>query len=305
MAIPLLMFALALSVIVGAVACWKVRANVVARDAVFARRWPRDEPHDQLPIRWELKPDPAPPEWRVPNSRRDVLPGPQLTELDHPAFQNPIIRGPLMGIPADSEMLDQKNHERIGNAKLTRSPAALGKLGKYSLNVQSPLLDGKWQFWQLGLANNYARRIRRLYGLANMPIDPHWQARYNAARQAAADAYSQPRGFVLDRDEELRAWFGRSPDFHPRLQRFCSIDPDAVRSQNVERLLSQIDGRPPPGPPYENSVPKRMTLTFLSMYRAQLTLLQQTPVLDPTQMAKMQDLKQKIEIPEAFLATLN
>jgi hypothetical protein len=281
-----------------------VRANVVARDAVFARRWPRDEPHDQLLIPWELKSDPLPPEWRVPNSRRDVLPGAQLAELDHPAFQNPIIRGPLMGIPADSEMLDQKNHLRIGNAKLTRSPAALGKLGNYSLNVQTPLLDGKWQFWQLGLAHNYARRIRRLYGLANLPIDPHWQARYNAARQAAQEAYAQPRGFVLDRDEELRAWFGRYHEFHPPIERFCSTDAESVRREQVERLLTRIDGQSRQH--FQSAgVPEQMTRRFLTMYEQQLDQLQKTPVLDPRQMPRMQDLQAKIETLKLFLATLN
>jgi hypothetical protein len=322
MAIPLLIFALALSVIMGAVACWKVRANVVARDAIFARRWPRDEPHDQLYFEWRLEPDPDPPEWRVSSSDRDVLDGRLITELDHPAFQNPIIRGPLMGIPADSKMLDQKNHQRVGNAKLTRSPAALGKLGKYSLNVQAPLLDGKWQFWQLGLASNNARRIRRLYGLANMPIEPHWQARYNEARQEAAAAYADPRGFVLDRDEEFRDWYGFSPDFHPRLrplnQRpppplppplypFCSTDSDFVYQEHVGRLLPRIDSVPRPLQPGFDppGVAEVMTRAFIRMYEAQLDRLQKTPVLDPTQMPKMQDLQAKIETLKLFLATLN
>ena len=35
LAIPLLLFVVALSVIFGAVACWKVRGEVVARDAIL------------------------------------------------------------------------------------------------------------------------------------------------------------------------------------------------------------------------------------------------------------------------------
>jgi hypothetical protein len=283
MAIPLLMFALALSVIIGAVACWKVRAQVVARDAIFGRRWPRNEPVDPLA-----------PEWRVANAVRSTLQGPQVAELDHPVFQNPLIRGPWPGIPVDSEMLDHKNHERVGNATLIRSPAALGKLGKYSLNVETPLLDGKWQYWQLGYTSNYARRLRRLYDLLNLPATQGWKDRYSRAAQNTAAAYAEPAGFVLDRDDEFAEWYGRSPDFHPRLPLFCTTDADFVRERYVEPHIPRID----------RGVPIRLATSFLRMYRAQLRQLELTPQLDPRQAAKMHDLKQKIEILERFLDTL-
>src|SRR5262245_38123900 len=156
--VPLLLFAVALSVIFGAVTCWKVRGEVAARDAVFSSRWPRS---GALP---------RSPEWRVFNSSRGVQGGPELTVLNDPVFQNPLIRGPMpAGIAVDSEMLDPKNHARIGDSHLTRDPPALGKLGPYSIDVQQPLLDGKWQFRQLGYSSNGSRRLRQLYDLLNVP----------------------------------------------------------------------------------------------------------------------------------------
>src|SRR5262245_13439660 len=94
LAIPILMFVLALSVIFGAVTCWKIRGEVAARDAVFSSRWPR-------------RGAAAGPEWRVPRSRSGAYRGADLAELDHPVFQNPLIRGPLPnGIAVNDEMLD-------------------------------------------------------------------------------------------------------------------------------------------------------------------------------------------------------
>lgn len=294
MAIPILMFGLALSVIIGAVACWKVRANVVARDAIFSRRWPRNEPDD-----------PMPPEWRVTRATRNHVRGPDLAELNHPVFQNPLIRGPLPGIGVNDEMLDPQNHQRIGNAALTRSPAALRKLGDYSLNVTTPLLDGKWQFWQLGYGTNYDRRLRRLYDLLNLPAAQNWKSRYQEAVQETAAAYAQPAGFVLDRDEELREWYLRYQDFHPRVPRFCTTDADVVRLQIVEPHLSRIDGRPHQNVRPHSSVPWRMSQRFLDMYEAQLDLLKLIPAPTAAQLAKMQELAQKIEILKAFQQTLN
>jgi hypothetical protein len=284
MAIPILMFGLALSVIIGTVACWKVRAQIVARDAIFSRRWQRDG-----------APDPQPPEWRVANATRGDRAGAQLTELDHPVFQNPLIRGPLPGISVDNEMFDPKNYARIGTARLTRSPPALAKLGPFSLNVQEPLLDGKWQYLQLGYPSNGSRRIRLLYDLLNIAAALDEKAQYDQARQQTIAVYQRPEMAVLDRDDELLAWYGRLFDFHPRLPLFCSLDTNIVRERYVEPHLSRVA-----------LVPRTMTDRFLALYRSQLNSLPQPPQpLSPAQQAQKAELERKIRILEAFLDTLN
>lgn len=298
LAIPLLMFAVALCVIIGAVACWKVRAEVQGRDAIFSRRYGRGGAVDPQPV-----------EWRVATAVRGDRGGRAMTELDHAVFQNPLIRGPLPNaIGVDNEMLDPTNHARVGYAQLTRDPPALGKLGPYSLNVEQPLLDGKWQYWQLGIGNNTSRRVRRLYDLLNVPAAQDEKARYQQAMQQTTAIYMRREMEVLDRDDEFYAWRGSSPDFHPRLPRFCSLDVMDARQRYVERHIPRIDSQPrPSNPNYDPpGVPHRMASAFLGMYRQQLRVLENTPPpLSSAQQAQMAELQRKIAILEDFLASLN
>jgi hypothetical protein len=179
-------------------------------------------------------------------------------------------------------------------------------LGSYSLNVQDFLVDGKWQFWQLGYGSNTSRRMRRLYDVLNIAAASGAKSQYLQAQQQTISVYMQPPFFVLDRDDEFLAWYGSSPDFHPRLGIPCTLDVDLAQL-SVQRFLPQIDGQPRAAsgrrPP--SSVPKSMTNAFLAMYRQQLQVLQNTPPpLTPQQQAQAA-LKQKIQILNDFLATLN
>jgi len=233
--------------------------------------------------------------------------GPPLPELNSPVFQNPIIRGPLPGIRVDSQMLDPTLHARVGTAQLTRAPPTLKRLGTYSLNVQDFLIDGKWQFWQLGYGSNTSRRMRRLYDVLNIAAASGQKSQYLQAQQQTIAVYMQPPFFVLDRDDEFLAWYGSSRDFHPRLGIPCTLDVDLAQL-SVERFLPRIDGqaRPASGRSRPSSVPKTMTSAFLAMYRQQLQVLQNTPPpLTPQQQAQIAALKQKIQILNDFLTTLN
>src|SRR5262245_45242215 len=99
LAIPILMFVVGLSVVFGAVACWKVRAQAAARDAIWSHRWPRGEP-------WGHDLDPRAREWPTPASWGNEF-GPPLAALDHAAFQEPVVHGPLPGnIAVNSDLLD-------------------------------------------------------------------------------------------------------------------------------------------------------------------------------------------------------
>jgi hypothetical protein len=291
MAIPLVLFVVALSVIMGTVSCWKIRAQGVARDAIFSRRWPRGGPFD-----------PQESEWRVANAVRGDQPGPALPELDSPVFQNPILRGPLPGISVNSQMFDPTSRARIGNAQLTRAVPTLKRLGNYSLNVQQFLVDGKWQYWQLGYTSNTSRRLRQLYDLLNLPAAASAKVKYQQAQQQTVFVYMQPALFVLDRDDELTAWYGQPRDFHPRLSRACALDANLLQQQTVPRLLSAIDGQPRlPGQGKPRGVPETMARTFLSMYQQQLQILQN----GQGNQAQIAALKQKIQVLQDFLNTLN
>ncbi|HEX5103505.1 MAG TPA: hypothetical protein VFV87_06820, partial [Pirellulaceae bacterium] len=218
LAIPLLLFVLALSVIFGTVACWRVRGQSVARDAIWSHRWPRTEP-------WGVDHDPRPLEWPSPAVINNNA-GPPLGSLDHGAFQHPVIRGPLPGnIVVNDRLFDPTLGLRRGHAEIVRTPPMLGTLGDYRLDLEHQLFDGKWQFRQMGVGSNTNRRIPVIYpNLLDLPQTGGLKAQYQQAIQAIVSSPLKPDLAVLDRDAEIYAWYGYYPDFHPRFQRFCSLD---------------------------------------------------------------------------------
>jgi len=296
LAIPLLLFVLALSVIFGAVTCWKVRAGWVARDAIFARRWPRGGMQD-----------PSPPEWRVPNTYQPHSAGPPLASLDHAAFHEPVIRGPLPNnLVVNDRLFDSTLGHRIGHAELDRAPPMLATLGDYHLEVEHPLLDGKWQYGQMGIGSNRNRRIPVIYpNLLNPSQTTALRAQYQQAIQAVVGAPFRPDLAVLDRDAEIYDWYGHYHDFHPRFPRFCGLDPQPVWDDYLPDHIERIDGTPPPGqnPRRPFGVPADLTRFFLQMYRQQLFVLQNS--VPPGPPGKIAELQQKIEILEDYLAYLS
>src|SRR5262249_29186907 len=139
------------------------------------------------------------------------------------------------------------------------------------------LLDGKWQYWQLGYAGNGSRRLRQLYDLLNLPAAAAAKAQYQQAQQQTVSIYMQPPLFVLDRDNEFISWYGSAPEFQPRFQQFCGLEANLVQQQNVPRLLSLIDGQQRVRGRKPSGVPESMTRAFLSLYQSQLQALQNSP----------------------------
>jgi hypothetical protein len=298
LAIPLLLFVLALSVIFGTVTCWKIRGETAARDAIWGHRWPRGEPPG-----WDR--DPRAREWPLPATFSHYGGG-RLTALDHGAFRHPVIRGPLpSGLAVDDRVFDPTLGLRIGQAGIDRAPPMLGTLGNYRFDVEQPLFDNKWQHGQMGLANT-SRRIPVIYpNLLDPPQTAALRAQY---QQAVNDVVSFPLRLdlaVLDRDDEFLAWYGGSPDFHPRFPRFCGLDPAPIFNTQLPAHIERIDGQPQPGRPPSGSprgVPADMTRAFLRMYRHQLWVLQNS--MPPGPPAQIADLQNKIAILEAFLMRL-
>jgi hypothetical protein len=293
LSIPLLLMVMALSVIVGNAACWKIRAAVVARNEIWSTRQPRsDTPADPWPAGW-------------PQSAKMNHSGSRpLSDLNLPAFQNPLVHGPLPNVTVNSQLFDPTLSVHVGSDYIERTPAMLPRLGDYSFNVEHPLIDGTWAYWQTGQYSNETRRMPSLY-----PNTPHQnsgeKAAYDEAYQSIATASFRGNLAVLDHDEELRAFYGNYPNFHPAVRSFCSLDPSFVRDNymaNSGGLLTQIA-----------NVPKTITNRFLSMYRSQLATLKAIlqaaqQVGDPPPpgiQAQIAALEQKVQTLQDYLASLN
>jgi hypothetical protein len=294
LAIPILLFVVGLTVVFGVVACWKVRGQMASRDAVWSTRWPRWGTGVPTPLEW---PAPATRTWRAAGS---------VAALNHQAFQHPVIRGPLPNnLQVNTQLFDPTLELHVGESQTTRTPPALARLGQYSLDIEQPILDGKWQFGQTGLASNTSRRIPNLY--PDIPDPPQvrgLEMRYQQSVQTLVSAPCQPALAVLDRDQEIYAWYYTYHDFHPRFPRFCELDTDAVRQAHMPGHLLRVDCHTPLGqqmPPH--GVPADLANFFKRLYEQQLAVLQNSlPPGPPQQIAELQ---RRIRILEAFLAYLD
>jgi hypothetical protein len=104
----------------------------------------------------------------------------------------------------------------------------------------------------------------------------------------------------LDRDEEfisygaLSGWGTGAPDFHPRLQAFCSLDRQEA-DVLVKQLIDRIQGDKNRGVP---GVARQMTQAFINLYTRAIQAYQAQHVTPPPQ------LQQNIIVLNQFLQTL-
>ena len=311
LALPMLLFVMALAINFGTAASWKVRALVVARHAAWSTRPPRTGFQYPRPQNWPL------------GANLGAGSAMNFPPLDDPRVYHPVVRGPTLlgGTAVNSELLDPSRGFRHGTSGIRRDFPLLRRMGTYELSAGANLLDNLWQFWRQGLNTNGDRRIPVLYVLAQAP--PAYAQAYVRAVLAILRFPLRNDLRPLDRDDEFQAYAQRFPqlrigvpDFHPRPAGFCSLD-RTVADQVVADLLDRITGRVDrdaagnvtrriPG------VPENMTRAFLGLYRAVIQQLQNqmnaTPPPPPDQMAAMQaeidQLQAKIDILQKFLQTL-
>jgi hypothetical protein len=283
---------MALSVIVGNAACWKIRATVVARNEIWSTRKPRSD----------TPADPWPPGWPQSASMNHSGSRP-LSDLNVSAFQNSLVHGPLPNVTVNSQLLDPTLSVRVGSDYIQRTPPMLAGVGDYSFTVEHPLLDGTWAYWQTGQYGNDSRRMPSLYP-NTPPQNSGEKAAYDQAYQAISNASFRSDLAVLDHDEELRAYYGNYSNFHPGIN-FCSLDPTYVREKYIvspNGLLARIA-----------NVPKTITNRFLSMYRSQLATLkaalqaaQQSGSPPPPGIQSQIDaLEQKVQTLQDYLSSLS
>lgn len=311
LALPILLFVMALAINFGTAASWKVRTLVAARHAAWSTRPPRTGFQYPRLQNW-------PATANLGAGRAADFP-----PLDDPRVYHPVARGPTLpwGTTVNSALLDPSRGFRRGWSDIRRTFPLLRRMGTYGLSAGANLLDNLWQFWRQGLDSNSDRRIPVLYALAQAP--PAYAQAYVRAVLAILRFPLRNDLRPLDRDDEFQAYGQRFPqlrigvpDFHPRPAGFCSLD-RAVADGAVADLLDRITGRVDrdasgnvtrriPG------VPENMTRAFIGLYRAVIQELQTqmnaTPPPPPDQRATIQaeidQLQAKIDILQKFLQTL-
>jgi len=299
--LPILLMLMALMINFGTVASWKVRSLGMSRDALWSTRWPRNGGTNPRPDFW-----PA-------GAGAGTVNEDDVEELDDTRARHPVVRGPLpMGTQVNEHLLDPGRGMRQGTATITRGYPMLGSLGEYELNANTYLLDDKWQHRRMGLASTHERRIPVIYELAKAPpavSEAYTQAVMNVINAPFADDLRP-----MDNDDEYRyygerfGWSTRSPDFYPRLRRFCSFDPD-VADERVEDLVDRIQGKREDDDGVSRRVPsvaETMTRAFISLYERVIRAIESggTQPLPPGATAEIAALRKKIDTLNEFLQTL-
>ncbi|MCY2962770.1 MAG: hypothetical protein NT069_03815 [Planctomycetota bacterium] len=285
----------------GHVIAWKTRALTVSRQAVWRQR----------PTHYAGSRDRVPRNWEAPAS---MAVGPASTPpifAQDPFAQHQVVRGPMLRDPqsqsassqlqVDVGQFDFDDDLVQGIANLDREVALLPKLFQIKFNTKHPLLESEWRFHDMGYGSNNDRRILRLYGFTPPGNVIDLAEGYKEAALRIMSAGYRPGLMPLDKDDELKAWYGSAPDFHPQLPRTasCELNRDVVHAGDVLPLIDRIQGPRGGG---RGGVPERMTQAFLNMYRAQQALLRQQ---DPPPTTEIQELQRKIDLLTKFLGTLN
>ncbi|MGQ9503595.1 MAG: hypothetical protein ACUVQG_00630 [Thermogutta sp.] len=312
-AVPLFLFIMALMINFATVSAWRVRGLAVARQTVWAARHPRNTAAVPRPDYW---PSPA------------SLGGggaPNAMILDDPRVHLPVARGPVLGtFRVHDQLLDPTRGFRRGSSEISREFPLLPSLGPYQLHSGAPILDNCWRYRQTALPywwhDRWAHRLTALYQLP--AAGGNYLATYVQAALAILNMPQRQNLLILDRDPEFAAYASRfgwrgggSPDFHPGLNHFCSLDLSLAQDR-VDNLIDRIGGvAPKQGPPPVNHVPslaERMAGAYIGLYRRVIEELQNqlnaVPPPGPGQIAAIQaeiaDLQQQIDTLEAFRQSL-
>src|SRR5690606_16622101 len=97
------------------------------------------------------------------------------------------------------------------------------------------LLDHRWQFFSLGIPDNMYPRARVWYDMEHLDfanLSGQASGKYDQLEQLwqqLVNSSDRRHLKTLDQDEEFIRYYGRAPDFYPRLPRECAGDVVTVR----------------------------------------------------------------------------
>jgi len=281
LALPILLFVMALMINFGTAASWKVRGLGMARNQLWSHRQSRSGGS-------YAQPDPS--HWPAPDATVGVGgPGP-CQALADPRVDQPVARGfTIVDFIVDRDLLDPTRGMLRGDASIDRAFRLLRSMGRYRLHSHTEALDDRWQFEGFGLPGTRDRRIPVLYTLPPTPATMGLANRYIQAAAAIFYFPLQRYLYPLDNDQEhifwgrwfsaqgVPNWSDSPPDFYRAfawLPQFCHLDEQEVQ-RLVDDLIDRIQGRGSPSQPgYVAGIAQRMTDAFISFYQRVIRELQ-------------------------------
>lgn len=261
--LPVLLFVTALMVNFGTMAAWRVRGQVVSRDAAWRVRTPRDGATEPRPSRRVWPSD----------AKMDVVEDTPVTSIDVRQIQHPVVRGPLPNGFAVRPTLDPDHRGALrGESSIERTYPMLPRLGEYeSGDIENSLLDRRWQVWEMRIASNRSRRVPHIYKLPQ--ASPSFPLAFVQAVRGLLGMANFEALTVLYWDRELARLSGSRYDFYPRIPgRYAyfnpaKTDPKEVYDPYVLRLVDHLDSRGRVELGEISKLPRRMTRTFLAVYQ--------------------------------------
>lgn len=295
LALPLLLFVMALMIIFGTAASWKIRTHATAREAVWRTLPPRNGSKDPHPFGWPVS---------AAMSDSNSSPSPFSSD---PYYNFEVVRGPLitdpttgLSAPVNRSLIDMMNGLKKGHADIERQFPILRGMPPHQYGFQKDhvLLGGtRWQYSSMGFRHNHNKdqRTVTLYPMNLSELEPELTIEFfNAALEIILNPNRQDLA-VLDRDEEILYWYGNKIDFHPKVSGMCSTDRSTIQLTKVLPLIHRIKGKP--GPNRVASVAERMARKFKEMYEEELELLGDS---NPTRKAELEEFINQLAL---FLVT--
>ena len=264
LALPLLLFIMALMANFGTYACWKIRGLSAARAAVWGNRWPRSTAgNPQLAY------------WLPPPPRRPVRPicPPRWTIR---AWTRLLVRGPVPNAQVNSTLLDPDRGFMQSTAGLTRNWPMMSKWPAYHLQAATCLVDDDWQYnsptmnnpiSNVQLTRNLQPRIPILYTLPEAPA-------------SLSNAYIQAIVAIINSPTQQQLAALNPFSFHTTLTQFCSPD-RADAQQPVQNLIDNIQGKTRP---HVAGIAETMATNYIANFKQQL----RTPGLSQSQKTTLQ-----------------
>jgi len=264
--LPILLFVAAMMVNLGTMAVWRMRGEIVARDAAWRVRWPRTG---------EEEPRPAERVWPADAKMEVIYDEPEIDALDDPEIDHIVARGPLPNGFIVRQKLAPDVGMMRGSAQIERELPMLPKLGPFETDeIKHPLLDRRWSGPEMGIPGRNYRRTKVLYELPK--TDPSIPLAVGRAFEDMFDMVYFDGLRVLDDDEEIERYRGSPVDFHPAINPgVCELDRDTVYEEQVIRLVDTLDEVEDKVHLHRISyLPRTMTNFFLNMYRAEIQRLE-------------------------------